>query len=349
MRERHASRIKRIVLLTTMSMFLVVGGLIESKHFRAVRHDSEAQRRDDALKKYHSMPLYFERNLGQSDPSVRYLSHSSRSSLFLTDDSAVITMVAGTVQKGTAIQSRTTAKDKLVESAVRIRLVGANQHPRFEALEPLPGRVNYLIGKDPSKYQRNVPIFGKVKMKNVYPGVDLVYYGTPQALEYDLIAAPGADTSKLKFAVEGGAKTTVNAEGNLIIITAAGTMVLEKPRVYQQNAAGQTTPVDGAFALAADGTIEAGIARHEVAFDLARYDHHQTLMIDPVISLTPPTEQLRYSTYLGGTGDSRRPDQPRAARRDIGRQLSVVSGRCGNRRRHRFEQPCICYGGGLFE
>lgn len=307
MRERRESRIKKITLLTAVTMFLVVGGMVESRHIRPVRPDPVSHRNDDALKKYRSMPLYFERNNGQSDPSVRYLSHTSRASLFLTDDSAVITMVGGSIHKRAAVLSQTATKDKLVESAIRIRLVGANTHPQFEALERLPGRVNYLIGNDPSKFHRNVPIFGRVKMKGVYPGVDVVYYGTPEALEYDLIAAPGADTSKLKFAVEGAAKTTVTKTGDLVIATAAGTIVIEKPRVFQEDAAGNATPIDGAFALAGNGTIDAGIPRREVAFDLAAYDHRQTLMIDPVIGLAPLTEQLRYSTYLGGTGTSTGP------------------------------------------
>ncbi len=300
MRKRRESRIRRIVLLTTVSMFLVVGGLVESKHFRAVRSDSVSHRHDDVLKKYSGMPLYFERNLGQSDPSVRYLSHSSRSSLFLTDDAAVITMVGGGSDQTRHIARSARpapTSDKLIESAVRIRLIGANPHPQFEALEALRGRVNYIIGNDPSKYHRNVPIFGRIKEKNVYPGIDLVYYGTPQALEYDLIAAPGADTSKLKFAVEGGDKTEVDQSGNLIVTTPAGLIVLQKPRVYQQDASGGSTPIDGAFAMAGDGTIEAGIARHEVSFEIAAYDHRQTLMVDPPINI------LVYSTYLGGVGE----------------------------------------------
>jgi hypothetical protein len=168
----------------------------------------------------------------------------------------------------------------------------------------LPGRVNYLIGNDSSKYHRNVPIFGRVKMKNVYPGVDLVFYGTPQALEYDLIASPGAETSKLKFAVEGGSKTEVDARGSLVIRTAAGTVVLQKPRVYQQDASGAPIPIEGSFALAGDGAINAGIARREVTFKLAPYDHRRTLTIDPTII---PTVQFVYSTYLGGSGASTGP------------------------------------------
>ncbi len=300
-----------ITLPFGLAALLLIAGLVASRHAARLDHHIKSRERDTALNKFASMPLYFERNDGQSDPSVRYLSHTSRSSLFLTDDAAVITLVGAAVHKGASVPSHAATqgavKDKLVESAIRIRLVGANPHPRFEALEPLPGRVNYLIGNDPSKYHRNVPLFARVKMRSVFPGVDVVYYGTPAALEYDLIAAPGADTSKLKFAVEGAAKTTVTKTGDLVIATAAGTIVIEKPRVFQEDAAGNATPIDGAFALAGNGTIDAGIPRREVAFDLAAYDHRQTLMIDPVIGLAPLTEQLRYSTYLGGSGTSTGP------------------------------------------
>ena len=78
------------------------------------------------------------------------------------------------------LNNQPTPPDRLVESAVRIRLVGANPHPRFTVLDPLPGRVNYLIGNDPAKVHRNVPTFGRVKKSEVYPGVDVTYYGQPK-------------------------------------------------------------------------------------------------------------------------------------------------------------------------
>jgi hypothetical protein len=316
-RDRRAARTGwRIASLSALVSTFLIGGLLALNHPKhAGDHPnppSSVKDHDAALKRYAAMPLYFERNVGQSDPRVRYLSHTSRSSLFLTDDTAVITMVGGALHHSprtvihSPVAANDAANDKMIESAVRIRLVGANAHPQFEGLEPLRGRVNYLIGKDPAKYHRDVPVFARVKMKGIYPGVDLVYYGTPEALEYDLVAAPGADTSKLKFAIEGKAKTSVASNGNLVVVTAAGVIVLQKPRIYQQDAAGKMTPVDGAFAMAGDGTIDAGIPRREVAFNLARYDHHQTLTIDPIISFgpAPVTQQLRYSTYLGGSGSS---------------------------------------------
>jgi len=137
--------------------------------------------KSDAAALRGSLPLYFEPNVGQSNARVRFLSQSSRYSLFLTDKGAVFSLVGGVIHKGPIAAMvnppRQPQADRLVESAVRIRMVGANPHPAMTALEPLPGRVNYLIGNDPSKYHRNVPTYGRVRVSDVYPGIELSITG----------------------------------------------------------------------------------------------------------------------------------------------------------------------------
>jgi hypothetical protein len=252
-----------------------------------------------------TMPSYFEANQGQTDPSVKYLSRSGRYSMYLTDDATIISMVGGQIHKGPTIaMSNPPAKpdaDRLVESAVRIRLVGANPHPKVTGLEPLPGRVNYLIGDVESKWHTNIPTFGRVKFAGVYPGVDVIHYGIGDTLEYDIVAAPGADTSAIKLAIEGNANTVTDTDGNLQIMTPAGVVVMHKPSVYQQSADGSRMPVGGSFDLAKKGTIERGVSRREVKIQLAAYDHSRELVIDPVSAI------LVYSSYIGGTASSRGP------------------------------------------
>ncbi len=209
-----------------------------------------------------TMASYFEKNEGQTDASVKYLSRSGRYSLYLTDDATtVISMVGGQVHKGPAVaMSNPPAKpdeDRLVESDVRIRLVGANPHPAVTGLEPLPGRVNYMIGGSKVNWHTNIPTYGRVKYTGVYPGVDIVHYGIGDTLEYDIVAAPGADTSKIKLAVEGNAKTVIDADGNLQIATAAGVVVMHKPTIYQQDANGARTPV-GRRIRAGEGRYDPG-------------------------------------------------------------------------------------------
>jgi len=286
--------------LTALAVMLAVGGWLNWHRSSGHAATNAEAARADALKQYSAIPLYFERNVGQTDPGVRYLSRTPRYTWYLTDNATVVSVVGGTIHKGPRLSKSAKQPDKLVKSNVRIRLVGANPHPEFEALEPLPGRVNYLTGSDPSKFHRGIPTYGRVEMKNVYPGVDLVYYGTAKSLEYDLVAAPGADTSKVKFAVDGAATTTVDKAGNLVIKMAAGAIVMQKPRVYQKDASNQETPVEGSFSLAKDGTIDAGIPSREVGFKLASYDRSRTLVIDP-------TAVVLYSSYLGGSASSTGP------------------------------------------
>ena len=252
--------------------------------------------KNDAAARRASLPLYFEPNVGQSDPHVRFLSQSSRYSLFLTDDGAVFSLVGGQIHKGpelakvTVNPPRQPQADRLVESAVRIRMVGANPHPGMTALEPLAGRVNYLIGNDPSKFHRNVPTYGRVRVSDVYPGIDVVYYGMPTSLEYDIVAAPGADTSRIHLAIEGDAKTAIDASGDIEISTAAGNIAVQKPRAYQRAADGSEIPVASSF-VATKGTT-----RPEYSIRLARYDRARPLIIDPTV-------QILYSSFLGGSAD----------------------------------------------
>jgi len=74
-----------------------------------------------------------------------------------------------------------------------MKLVGANRSAGIEGLEPLPGKSNYFIGNDPTKWHTDIPTYAKVRYWDIYPGVDLVYYGHQQLLEYDFIVAAGAN------------------------------------------------------------------------------------------------------------------------------------------------------------
>ena len=268
------------------------------------RAEADAATKAKAKREFAAMPLFFEPNHGQTDPSVKFLSHSGRHSMYLTDDATVITMVAGKIQKGQNFASANpplpAKSGKLVESAVRIRMVGANPHPLMTGLDPLPARVNYLVG-DKANFHPNVETYARVKIANVYPGVDIIHYGSHDTLEYDIVAAPGADTSKIKFSIEGAAKTTTDKDGNIFIATGAGMVVMRKPVIYQQRADGSRIPVDGGFVLAKDGTVENHIPRRDVAIRIASYDHSRQLVIDPVLPI------LVYSSYLGGNGSSNAP------------------------------------------
>ena len=119
-------------------------------------------------------------------------------------------------------------------SVLRMRLANVNPATKIAGLDPLPGRVDYFLGNDPANWRTNIPSYARVKYSDVYPGVDLVFYGNQRRLEYDFIVAPGADPNAISLNVEGARKLRVNARGDLLASIAGGEVELQKPLVYQQ-------------------------------------------------------------------------------------------------------------------
>jgi hypothetical protein len=162
---------------------------------------------------------------------------------------------------------------------------GSRGTPTINGVDKLPGVSNYLIGKDPSKWRTGVSTYSKIQYSEVYPGVDLVYYGNQHQLEYDFVVKPGADPKQVSLAFDGTQKMALNsATGNVALETAAGSMALRKPVIYQTEN-GQRKLVEGNYKFQGNGRL---------AFDVKDYNRAEPLVIDPV---------LVYSTYLGGSSD----------------------------------------------
>src|SRR5262249_51177478 len=137
---------------------------------------------------------------------------------------------------------------ELPRAVVRMTFAGGRHGAATVGLDELPGKVNYFQGDDPTRWRRSVPTYGRVKYRDIYPGVDVVYYGRPGSLEYDLIVAPGADPKAILLALDGADSVTINARGDLILQTAGGELRLRKPVVYQ-DIDGTRTPVAGKYVL----------------------------------------------------------------------------------------------------
>ena len=123
---------------------------------------------------YGKLPLIFEANQGQTDPSVRFLSRGPGYTLFLTPDAAVFSLYTPAL-----LEPNQTAV-KL--STLRMRLVDANLQPEISGLHPLSTQVNSYQGQDPKQWQTGIPTYAKVQLQKVYPGVDLIYYGNQRQL-----------------------------------------------------------------------------------------------------------------------------------------------------------------------
>jgi hypothetical protein len=240
--------------------------------------DPEASASANIKADYGKLPLSFEANHGQTDGKVKFLAHSSGYALFLTSNEAVLRL-------GNERAGRCTPDSADPPSAVlRMKLEGANANPEITGLAELPGKSNYFIGNDPRQWRQDIPTYGKVKYEAVYPGVNLVYYGTQgQQLEYDFVVAASADPRQIKLSFTGVDKLELDGQGDLLVHIGGRQMRMHKPGVYQEKD-GVREEVAGRYTLS---------GKQEVGFDIAAYDTARPLVIDPV---------LAYSTYLGGSG-----------------------------------------------
>jgi hypothetical protein len=209
---------------------------------------------------FSNLPLWFE-----AGSPAKFTAHAGNSEFAISSTGAEFTL----------------AKNSGETAGCRLQFVGANPAARISGDQKLAGTINYLLGSDPGQWRANVPTFARVRVNDVYPGINVVYYGNRQKLEYDFNLAAGVSPSAIALRFAGAEKVSVDAQGGLVIRFSSGEVVQHPPVAYQT--------VGGARQEIAAGYKM--LDAHTVAFALGAYDRRQPLVIDPVLS---------YSSYFGG-------------------------------------------------
>ncbi|MBK6312895.1 MAG: SBBP repeat-containing protein [Blastocatellia bacterium] len=207
------------------------------------------------------IPMFFEQNAGQSDERVRFVGRGQAYAVLLTDTEAVFKLApASRDEQGTD---------------VRMQWIGANTHARVVADVPLSGKSNYMLGNDPAAWKTDIPTFGKVKHEEVYPGVDLEFYGKGELLEYDVVVKPGADAHDVRLRFTGTEDVSIDeATGDLVLAVDGGELRHQKAVAYQPTSAGKR-PIVSRYTVTPAG---------DVGFEVGDYDSSQPLVIDPVVT-----------------------------------------------------------------
>jgi hypothetical protein len=283
--------INRIVLTLGFVCLLAVsvGVILVGAQKDDANHPLNSPDKTRIARNFGQLPLSFEINKGQLDEAVKFMSHGAGYDLFLTANETVLRVNKPRAQQVDKLKdlSRTNSApdDNVREGTVlRLKLIGASSSPQIEGQEELPGKVNYFIGNDPAKWRRNVPTYRKAYFKEVYPGVDLVYYGQHRELEYDFVVAAGANPKVIRFNVEGAEQIRLDKTGKLLLGLKHGDVSLHKPVIYQLDENGSRREVKGTYV----------INGNEVRFKLDRFDSSKPLVIDPVLS---------YSTLIGSSSN----------------------------------------------
>ena len=237
---------------------------------------------------YGKLPLSFIENKGQVDESVSYYLKGKQGTIYFTKEAIVYNLF---LNKGSSLAEKrldeTVAQKRMGTSrriSFSLRPEGANSKSRLVSKDMLPGKINYLIGNNPSKRHSDIPIYKVIIYRDIYNGIDLKVYGTNSRMEYDFIVSPGADPGDITIKCDGIDGLKVNERGDLLIETPIGSIKHMKPLVYQK-INGKRNIVDGAYRL----------SKNTFSFDIKKYNREYPLIIDPLT--------LTYSTFLGGSNN----------------------------------------------
>jgi len=217
----------------------------------------------------YKLPLTFEKNEGQIVSDAAYFTRGNGYALYFNSHEIVFHL-------------QNQAEKFIPYAQLKIQFAGATKNPNISGKEEQETKSNYLIGNNPEKWRTNISHFAKVSYDGLYPGIDAIFYGNQEQLEYDFSIAPGADPSNACLHFEGAKNLVIDENGDLLVSLENSKVKMNKPVVYQVIDEKQVH-VNGKFIL---------LAKDDVGFDIGVYDLSKTLIIDPVIS---------FSSFLGGS------------------------------------------------
>ncbi len=230
-----------------------------------------------------ALPLSFEVNRGQAASAVQFLARGQGYTILLAPGEAALGLQSPS--QDATFADKAQRQHRFSTRVLRMEIEGANLASSAAGLDQLPGVSNYFIGKDPSRWHTHIPTYKKVQFDHIRPGVNLVYYGNQNQLEYDFVLSPGVKPQSLGLRFEGS-DATVDPQGNLVFPSTGGQVTFHRPVAYQLE---KSNPLKKHFLTASYVLRE----HNRVSFDVAGYDPKAQLVIDP---------SLVYSTFLGGNG-----------------------------------------------
>jgi len=253
-----------------------------------LRHTVGEAKPGAAQNPFSRIPVAFEQNRGQADPSVNFIARTGRFTAYVTPGEVVFALqkrFPSSAAFPRAQPNLRVSPGKTRCAYLKMRFVGGALPAKVQGEELLPWKTNYYFGSDSSSWLTGIANYQKVEYPEIYPGVNAMLHGDPQELELDILVQPKARPSAVKLQFEGASAIRVGRSGDLLLRTKDGVFQFKKPLLYQ-TVVGKTRSVRGRYAL---------LPGHTIGFRVGSYDHSKPLVIDPVVA---------YSTYLAGNNDT---------------------------------------------
>ncbi|HXT73909.1 MAG TPA: choice-of-anchor D domain-containing protein [Candidatus Angelobacter sp.] len=224
-----------------------------------------------------NLPWAFEPNVGQADAKVKFVVRANDATVLLTQHSIELSWAAA---NAASPLSNAASPDTL-----QLQFLGSNHEVLTQGRAMLRGKTNYLLGRDPKKWLRDVAQYSSVEYSGLYAGIGARFYGGKSGLEYDLVASPGSSLRNVRLRAVGAAAMRLDRSGNLVFRVHGRQIVMRRPKIYQSGL-GTKINVAGGYKL---------LAANVIGFVIGKHRANLPIVIDPSISIS-------YTTFLGGSG-----------------------------------------------
>ena len=270
-------------------LIIVMAAVIALVGFANADKKGDDYQKQEVINKLASMPLTFTENYGQYGEKTRFKADAGNVQIFFCQDEIAYILQRDTDEliEGAAeelanledmpdhLKAPLYKKEQLIVTA---RFINANPDAILVGNNQLNHKSNFLYGNDRTQWATNVPNYSSLTYTDIYPGIDLKFYGNGKSMKYDFIVHPGADISQIQIRYDGIEDLAVSNSGDLEVRTNFGMLVEKTPYIYQGS-----QEITGRYVI-----LEPGV----FGFRLEdRYNLSEDLVIDP---------QLDYSTFLGG-------------------------------------------------
>ncbi|WP_432663752.1 SBBP repeat-containing protein [Wukongibacter baidiensis] len=249
--------------------------------------------KDSILSSLNKMPVHFIINVGQIDSKVKYYAKGGNFGFYFTRDEVMLSFTKKTSKDNLNRNSSKTDHSKeenaQIGVALALQFIDANPNVKIEGQLRGTGKINYLKGNDPQKWFTDLSTYEKVVYKDLWMGIDLVFYGANNHLKYEFILHPGSSPKDIKLRYKGADDISLDMEGNILIESKLGILIDERPISYQA-IKGKRVTLDSSFTLKKQDNKES-----IYGFTIEKsYNPDYPIIIDP---------GLVYSTYLGRSGN----------------------------------------------
>lgn len=264
-----------------------------------------------------NLPLIFERNIGQYDNKVQFVLNKKECTTFFTDKEIVLAFRSNEkIQELKELDSSNlynTSLRKMEEyqiNVLRVCFKSSNKIPQIIGKNEFNCTLNYFKGEDISNWKCSIPLYEKLLYKEIYNGIDILYYEREGVIKWDFIVEPNKNINNILLNLNGANNIELDDNGDINVNIKERILKISKPEAYQNN---NDEKIESSFGIDEDGNIKFNISNYNeedsltITISVSFDNFNSTCVVDRANSIAVDEKNCVYIT--GEVGFQNFPDK----------------------------------------